>query len=146
MTLPTNKNDLANLRIANFCSIKLSLNNVLNFDSHNLQLTLQEIRKYADLPYVYILSKEQIKFVVDLLSELKSIRSTCYPHALFLIRAAESNFEELDPEELEVDIIELDTINTDIVTDKINTYAHSKFVFDYSKLKFENNRILTRNG
>jgi hypothetical protein len=79
MTLPTNKNDLANLRIANFCSIKLSLNNVLNFDSHNLQLTLQEIRKYADLPYAYILSKEQIKFVVDLLSELKSIRSTCYP-------------------------------------------------------------------
>jgi hypothetical protein len=144
MTLPTNKNDLANLRIANFCSIKLSLNNVLNFDSHNLQLTLQEIRKYADLPYAYILSKEQIKFVVDLLSELKSIRSTCYPHALFLIRAAESNFEELDPEELELDIIELDTINTDIVTNKINTYAHSKFVFDDSKLKFENNRILPK--
>ena len=141
MTLPINKNDIVNLRIANFCSIKLSLNNVLNFDSHDIQLTLQEIRKYADLPYVYILSKGQIKFVVDLLSELKSIRSTCYPHAIFFIGGTESDFEELNPEEIEVDIIELDS-TTDLVTNKISTYAHSKFVFDYNKLKFVNNRML----
>ncbi|MEE9573571.1 MAG: FAD-dependent oxidoreductase [Candidatus Neomarinimicrobiota bacterium] len=87
---------------------------------------------------------EQIKFVVALLSELKSIRSACYPHALFLISGSESNFEELDPDELEVDIIELDTINVDIVTNKITTYAHLKFVFDYSKLKFVNNRMLPK--
>ena len=142
MTLPINKNDIVNLRIANFCSIKLSLNNVLNFDSHDIQLTLQEIRKYADLPYVYILSKGQIKFVVDLLSELKSIRSTCYPHAIFFIGGTESDFEELNPEEIEVDIIELDSTNADLVTNKISTYAHSKFVFDYNKLKFVNNRML----
>jgi hypothetical protein len=76
------------------------------------------------------------------MSELKSIRSTCYPHALFLISDSESDFEELDPDELEVDIIELDTIDADIVTHKIITYAHSKFVFDYRKLKFVNTRML----
>jgi hypothetical protein len=142
MALPRNRNHLANIRIANFCSIKIALNNVLDLDSDNIQLTLREIRKYADLPYVYILSKEHIKFVVDLMSELKSIRSTCYPHALFLISDSESDFEELDPDELEVDIIELDTIDADIVTHKIITYAHSKFVFDYRKLKFVNTRML----
>jgi hypothetical protein len=142
MALPRNRNHLANIRIANFCSIKIALNNVLDLDSDNIQLTLREIRKYADLPYVYILSKEHIKFVVDLMSELKSIRSTCYPHALFLISDSESDFEELDPDELEVDIIELDTIDADIVTNKIITYAHSKFVFDYRKLKFVNSGML----
>ena len=137
-----NKNDLANIRIANFCNNTLSLNNVLTPDTHNIQLTLQEIRKYADLPYVYISSVAQISFIVDLLSELKSIRSTCYPHALFLISSSESNFEELDPDELEVDIIELDTIDADLVAAKITAYARSKFVFDYSKLNFVNNRML----
>ena len=144
MTLLINKNDLAKFRIANFCSLNLSLNNVLNFDSHNLQLTLQAIRKYADRPYVYLLSKEQIKFVVDLLSQLKSIRSTCYPHALFLIDGAETNFKELDPAELDLDIIELDTMRADIVTQKIHAYAHSKFVFDDRKLKFINNGMLPK--
>jgi hypothetical protein len=80
MTLPINKNNFAKLRIANFSSIELSLNHVLDVDSHDVQLTLEELRKYADLPYVYILTKEHINPVVDLLSELKSIRSTCYPH------------------------------------------------------------------
>ena len=65
MTLPISKNDPVNIRIANFCGINLSLSNVLNLDTHDIQLTLREIRKYADLPYVYILSKQQIKFVAD---------------------------------------------------------------------------------
>ena len=82
MTLPINKNNFAKLRIANFSSLELSLNHVLDVDSQNLQLTLTELRKYTDLPYVYILTKEHIKSVVKLLSELKSIRSTCYPHAI----------------------------------------------------------------
>jgi hypothetical protein len=120
------------------------LSTVLDLDTRNIQLNLQEIRKYADLPYVYLLSKEQMTYVVELLSELKSIRSTCYPHALFLINGSDSNFEELDPAVLEVDIFELDTINADIVKNKINTYAQAKFDFDYSKLKFENPSMLPK--
>ena len=142
MTLPINKNNFMKLRIANFCSIEFSLDNVLNVDSHGVQLTLEEIRRYADLPYVYILAKEHIKSVVDLLSELKSIRSTCYPHALFLMGGSGSGFEELVPDELGLDIIKLDTDNVDVIADKIHTYAGSKFVFDYNKLKLESNKIL----
>ena len=142
MTLPISKNDPANIRIANFSSINFSVRNVLNLGSDDIQLTLREIRKYADLPYVYILSKEQISFVVDLLSELKSIRSTCYPHALFLISGSESDLANLDADELEVDIIELGSVDADIISQKIITYARSKFVSDYSQLKFVNNRRL----
>ena len=61
MTQPINKNNFAKLRIANFTSIELSLTHVLNVDSQDVQLTLAELRKYADLPYVYILTKEHIK-------------------------------------------------------------------------------------
>ena len=144
MTLPTNKHDSANIRIANFCSIDLSLSNVLNVDSDDIQSSLREVRKYADLPYVYLLAKEHIKFVVALLSELKSIRSTCYPHALFLISGSESDFAEFNPDELEVDIIDLGSMDADMVHNKIITYARSKFVFDYRQLKFVNNRMLPK--
>jgi hypothetical protein len=142
MTLPKNKNIFTNLRIANFSDIELSLDNVLSVDSSGAQLTLEEIRKYADLPYVYILTKEHIKSVVELLSDLKSIRSTCYPHALFLIGGAVSGFEELDPDEFDLDIIELDTDNANTIAANIHTYANSKFVFDYHKLKLKTNRPL----
>ena len=118
------------------------MNHVLDVDSHDVQLTLEELRKYADLPYVYILTKEHINPVVDLLSELKSTRSTGYPHALFLIGGSESDFEELNTQKLGVDLIELDTDNPDIVVDRIHTYANSKFVFDYNKLRLENSSIL----
>jgi hypothetical protein len=142
MTQPINKNNFAKLRIANFTSIELSLTHVLNVDSQDVQLTLAELRKYADLPYVYILTKEHIKSVVDLLNELKSIRSTCYPHALYLIGGADSGFEELDTNELGLDIIKLDTYNADIIADNIHSYANSKFIFDYQKLKLESNKML----
>ncbi len=141
MTQPKIKNNFTKFRIANFCSIDLSLENVLSLDSRDVRKTLQEIRKFADLPYIYVLAKEQTTFVGHLLSELKSIRSTCYPHALFLVPDAESDFEELDPTDLGLDIIELDSDNADIVTDKVNAYVGSKFVFDYRKLEFLNNSM-----
>ena len=142
MSMPTKKKIFPKLRIANFSSLELSLDHVLDVDSQDVQLTLAELRKYADLPYVYLLTKQHINAVVDLLTELKSIRSTCYPHALYLIGGAQSGFEELDSDELGLDIIKLDTDNANIIADSIHTYANSKFVFDYHKLKLENNRPL----
>ncbi|MEX1329280.1 MAG: FAD-dependent oxidoreductase [Desulfobacterales bacterium] len=76
------------------------------------------------------------------MNELKSIRSTCYPHALYLIGGADSGFEELDTDELGLDIIKLDTYNADIIADNIHSYANSKFIFDYQKLKLESNKML----
>ena len=138
MTLPIDGSHSPHVRVANFYSAGFSLNNALNLDTHDLQRTLEEIRKYSDLPYVYLLSIDQIKFVVDLLSELKTTRSTCYPYALFILNGSGSQFAELDKERLELDIIGLNRNHADFVDHEINTYAHAKFNFDYSKLKFKN--------
>ena len=142
MPEPIDKNHLANIRIADFCSINLPLNNVLNIDSDNPKQTLREIRKYADLPYVYLLSRERTKFAVELLSELKSIRSTCYPHAIFFVNGSGPEFDEFDPAGSEIDIIEIDTINADTIANKISTYAFTKFSFDYNKLKMTNPSVI----
>ena len=141
MPLTIDKNRHAKLRIANFCSLNLSSNLVLNLDPQILQSTLREIRRYADLPYVYILTGDQIKFVAQILAELKSIKSTCYPHALF-IGGLEPNSTILNPDELEIDIIELDTLDADVVAEKIKAYASSNFVFDQRKLKHNNHHPL----
>jgi len=142
MTLPTDNSHSPRFRVANFYSTDLFLNNVLNLDTHDRQRTLKELRKHSDLPYVYLLSKAQIKVVVELLSELKTIRSTCYPYALFILNGSEAQFEKLDTEGLELDIIELDSNNEDFVNDKINAYAKTKFVFDHSKLEIKTNKKL----
>lgn len=131
-----------NFRVANFCGIQLPLKHVLNLDPHDVQMTLREIRKHSDLPYVYVLSKEQENFLVRLLPELESIRSTCYPHALFLLDGAEINFNDVGVDENELDIVKLDTIHADQIAGQLANYAKSKFIFNTEKLKFENNRAI----
>ena len=73
-----------NVRIVNFCDSALPTENVLTFDTTDVGQMVEKIRTYADLPYVYCLPKEKEALAADLLNELKSIRSTCYPHALFV--------------------------------------------------------------
>ena len=142
MNLPFDRHHSANVRIANFCGLPLFNQNVLNLDPHHIATNLQEIRKYADLPYVYLLSAEQINLVADLLSELKSIRSTCYPHALFMTNGAEHFLKELIPDDTGLDIIQLDSLGSDNVSKKITAYARSRFKFDDSKLVFANDGSL----
>ncbi len=142
MNLPFDRHHSANVRIANFCGLPLFNQNVLNLDPHHIATNLQEIRKYADLPYVYLLSAEQINLVADLLSELKSIRSTCYPHALFLTSGAEHFLNDLTPDDTDLDVIQLDSLGSDGVSKKITAYARSKFNYDDGKLVIANDRFL----
>ena len=144
MTLPIDNHLSSKLRIANFCSLKLSMENVLDLEPTNADLTLQELRRYSDLPYVFLVSKAQIKFVIDLMSRLKSIRSTCYPHALFVLNDSDSQPEKLDSGEWDVDIIELNSVDEDLLKDEINTYADAKLVFDHRRLEIKNSGMLPK--
>ena len=144
MTLPLENQLRSKLRIANFCSLNLSMNNVLDLEATDENLILQELRRYSDLPYAYLVSKTQIKFVIDLMSKLKSMRSTCYPHALFVLNDSDSQFEKLGPGELDVDIIELDSADEDFVKDEINKFADANLVFDHRKLEINNDRMLPK--
>ncbi len=144
MTLPLENHLSSKLRIANFCSVKLSMKNVLNLEPTHDILTLKELRRYSDLPYVYLVSKEKLKFVIDLMSRLKSIRSTCYPHALIVLNDADSQVEKFDPGELDIEIIELDSVDGDFIKDEINKYADANLIFDHRKLEIKNDGILPK--
>ena len=138
MSRTTDNNELGNIRIANFSQLELSFKNVLNFNSTDIQNIYNEIRRYADLPYVYILSVDQAKTIFELLMKLKSIRSTCYPYALFLIGDSGHGSNELLSAEIDLDVIRLNNHSPEVYNRKIKDYAASKFTFDRSRLKIEN--------
>ena len=138
MSRTIDNNELVNIRIANFSQLELPFKNVLNFNLIDIQHVYDEIRRYADLPYVYILSVNQAKTIFELLMKLKSIRSTCYPYALFLIGDSWHGSNELFSAEIDLDVIRLDSNSPEVFNRKIKDYAASKFTFDRSRLKIEN--------
>ena len=71
MSLPMNSNSPVEMRIANFSNLKLALDPVLTLDSHYTPSLLKELRKYADLPYGFLFTADQVAMVNDLLLELK---------------------------------------------------------------------------
>lgn len=135
-------NEPVNIRIANFTQIELHFKNVLNFDLNNIQQVALDIRRYADLPYVYLLSVDQIELIIELLKKLKSTRSTCYPYALVLNGNPGLDSYELITDEFDLDIIKIGQNNPEITHSKIKEYAASKFIFNNSQLKFENNGLM----
>jgi len=135
-------NEPVNIRIANFTQIELHFKNVLNFDLNNIQQVALDIRRYADLPYVYLLSVDQIELITELLKKLKSTRSTCYPYALVLNGNPGLDSYELITDEFDLDIIKIGQNNPEITHSKIKEYAASKFIFNNSQLKFENNGLM----
>lgn len=143
MVQPINSNELVDIRIANFTKLELLRKNVLNFDLSDVQQIFDVIRRYADLPYIYLLSNDQIESIRELLIKLKSIRSSCYPYAIIIIEGPDQkNSAELSADEFDVDIIEINSDDAEMINREIKDYASSKFAFDKSKLKIENSGFL----
>ncbi len=142
MNLSNNGHYVTKVRIANFCGLSLGIQNVLSLTADDIGDCLQEIRTHSDFPYVYLLSKEQLKWVFELLSELRSIRSTCFPHALFLIDNDEVTLEEPLLDDVDLDIFQLKTQDSAKISEKIVAYAQAKFRFDHRKLEISNPKKL----
>ena len=66
MSLPMNSHSAVDMRIANFSNLELALDPVLTLDSHNIPSLLNELRKFADLPYGYLFTTDQVGMVNDL--------------------------------------------------------------------------------
>jgi len=126
-----------NFRVANFSNIDLPGDHLLNFDSEPIETIVNNIRRYADLPYVYVVGKENARQVSELLSVLKSIRSPCYPHALFSIDDA-----DLDIDDAHLDLVKIGSTEPKTVHDRVNQYAGSRFSFDFNKLRIINSSPL----
>jgi Pyridine nucleotide-disulphide oxidoreductase len=136
----TSQNDFLNIRIVNFSNVELLSNNVLCFDSGDIGQIIKEVRKYADLPYVYLLSKEQKTLALDLLSSLREIKSPCYPYALFCVDDL-----DLKTDLLGLDIVKIAGKDTKAVSRAIKEYAASRFDIDYERLKIHNSHLLPEN-
>jgi hypothetical protein len=122
-----------NIRVANFSNLDLQGAHLLHLDSEDIEGIVNTIRRYADLPYVYVVAKEKARQVTELLSALKAIRSPSYPYALFSIDGAALELDDAD-----LDIVEIGSTNAETIHGRIKEYASVRFEFDKSRLRLGN--------
>lgn len=127
--------------MADFSGLTMSFPYNLKFKTDNVQKIVTEIRRYTDLPYVYVCSMEQIGFITDILALLKSQRSSCYPYALFVASEEAVGLDDVKMGHPDVDIIICKTKDTDSIRKKIVAYAEKRCVFDYDSLKITSNTL-----
>ena len=116
------------VRVANFSSFELSFDHLLELDSGDHDEVLQTLRTHADLPYIYVVSKEQVGRTKAVLSALEAIRSPCYPYALFAVGGA-----ELDVDGGSADVIEVDDETG--LHEQVSEYVSKRMTFDRERLR-----------
>jgi hypothetical protein len=123
-------------RLANFSSIALPIDDVLEFGSEGAATIVKKIRTYADLPYVYVVSEKKRPQVIDILSTLKAIRSPCYPYALFVIDGTDFEIDD------DIDIVHISRFDVRSLVHRIADYAAARLEFDDSQLRIRNTASL----
>ncbi|MEE4113104.1 MAG: FAD-dependent oxidoreductase [Desulfobacteraceae bacterium] len=121
------------VRIANFSNMDIPAEHLLEFDSEDNASIVKKIRRYADLPYVFVVGNEQAKQAVDVLSALKAMRSPCYPYAIFCVDDADPSFAGQD-----LDRVPVDSTHPDTILKRITEYADRRFRFDDRRLGIAN--------
>ena len=121
------------VRVANFTDIKVSAIYRLDFDATDTTTIVRELRRHADLPFVFVTTKEKEALVRSVLGELNAIRSPCYPYAVFGVSEA-----ELDIDAPDVDIIHLGISTADAIGEQIESYAAARLRFDSGRLQLGN--------
>lgn len=140
MTTLNDSNASSKIRVADFTNSKLPLTQVLSLTPHKGQdvtATIAQLRRYADLPLAYLFSIDALDFIKELLKQLGTIRSTCYPHALF-ITDTDKVPDELDPEALQLKVFLVSDTDPDAIASRIKTFAQSAFIFDHRRLNIDN--------
>lgn len=121
------------VRVANFSDITLPCEHQLSFDGEGPAAIVRKIRTYADIPYIYVVSKQRADQVAPLLSELKAIRSPCFPYALICIDGADVDFQDPD-----LEVIPFASTDPDAICSRIKEFAAGRFRFDESRLQTAN--------
>lgn len=119
----------SSLRIANFSNLSLSCENHLKFESSEPDLIVKKIRKYADLPYAFVVSPENVALVSTVITKLRAIRSPCYPYAILTL-----NGVDLDETYTGIDVLRTEIFAETGIVNQINAYAQERLYFDDSRL------------
>ena len=128
------------VRVANFSDIALPVEHLLEFDSEDSASIVKKIRRYADLPYVFVVSGGQAKRIPAILSALKAIRSPCFPYALFTVADADLKVDDTD-----VDMVQIGGADSVTIRNRIDEYAASRLSFDDGTLRVGNSGALPAN-
>jgi hypothetical protein len=121
------------VRIANFSTIDLQAEYLLKFNFEDSASIVNKIKRYADLPYVFVVAKEQAKQIPEVLSSLKAIRSPCYPYAIFTVDDADMKVDDTD-----LDRVAIRSTNAGTITNRIAEYAVQRFKIDHGRLRIGN--------
>ena len=120
----------SHVRVLNLSGLDLPCEHLLNVDTDDVAQLVKNIRRYADLPFVYVVTRKKAALVPDLLTALKTIRSTCYPYAIFAIDGL-----AFEVDDTALDIVTIDSNDAGTISDRIAAYAAARFKFDAHKLQ-----------
>jgi len=121
------------VRLANFTNIELPGDHHLIFDAEDVDAMANKIRRYADLPFVFVAAKEKAEQINALLAALKAIRSPCYPYAVFSIDEVDFIVDKTD-----LDVVEVGSTDAETIHRRVNEYTSVRFKFDENKLRVGN--------
>jgi hypothetical protein len=121
------------MRVANFTEADIAQQAVVSFAARSAQELVAEIRRYADLPYVYVISEGQSALIDEVLGRLRQMRSPCYPYAVFVLGGTASF-----PADPDVEVILVAAADPSSLSAAIERYARAKLVFDKSRLSYRN--------
>lgn len=127
------------LRIANFTEITVPDHTAISVNQQSAAAAVALIRKYADLPYVFLFTTDQINHVSEILSQLKAIRSPCYPYGLIILGEATSvsDFQDLD-------VRFYDPEKIDSLSSEIAALAQTALLFDKTRLSIVNQSTMPK--
>ena len=131
------KNLTRQVRVLNLSDKDIPGDQVLTIDSEAIDAMVSEIRRYADQPFVYAVSKNRSAQARQLLAELKAMRSPCYPYAIFSIDGADTALDGAD-----VDIISLDGVEVSQIQERVVAYASNRFDYDIRRLQLDHRQPL----
>lgn len=128
---------LAQPRIINFSAIEIHSDRVVPAAFENAAAAVASIRTYSDRPFVFIVSSHQKPLVTEVLDLLAAIRSTCYPHGLFVV---DGDYTEFGGPNL--DVLPISSTQTGDIITQIDNYSTTRFTFDRNRLGNDNSSPL----
>lgn len=121
------------VRVANFSDIDLPIAHCLEFrdlSTDDIDKAVETIRRYADLPFVYVVAGEGAGPVSEVMAALKAIRSPCYPYAVFAVNGAKPTIDVP-----ELDVVDLGDPDPETIRKTVDEYAVNRFRFDNNRLR-----------
>ncbi len=128
---------LSQPRIINFTALDMKSDLLLQVPLEESSSLVKTIRLHNDRPFVYIVSAENQDLIAATLEALARVRSTTYPHALFVVSGDYSRWTGAD-----LDIVPLETSEPDQIIETVKTYCRHCFAFDRSILDNQNHTAL----